>query len=217
MPRAELTIDFPPGIWIGDLSRTYPAAQFTVLSAFPKEDRGYGLLEITADDVEPVLADMRGMQGVSDVEVVQQQPDRAVVQFETTEFPLLVTIQRAQVPLELPLEVSDGVASLEFTAPHDRLSAFGDQLTALGISHRLERLYRAVEPADPLTEKQRELLVAALEHGYYDTPRETTLTALADELGMAPSTVSETLHRAEGAVIKTFLEDDRGARDADDD
>ena len=208
MPRAELTIDFPEGIWIGDLSRTYSSARFRVLSAFSTADSGYGLLEITADDVDDVLRDMRAMSGVSAVEVVQHRDRRAVVQFETTELPLLLTIQRAQVPLELPLEVHDGTAALEFTAPHDRLSAFGDQLAALGISHTLERLYRSVEPADPLTEKQRDLLLAALDHGYYDTPRGTTLTALAEELDMAPSTVSETLHRAEETIVKAFVADD---------
>ena len=204
MPRAEFTIDLPEGVWVGDLSRAHPDVRMRVLSAFPTDDSGYGLLEITGESVAAVVDGMRRAEGVSSVEAVRRTDDLAVVQFETTELPLLVTIQRAQIPLELPIEVSDGVVRLEITAPHDRLSAFGDQLRALGISHTLERVYRTVEEEDPLTERQADLLGSAIEHGYYDTPRGITLTDLAEELDMAPSTVSETLHRAEGTVIKAF-------------
>jgi len=58
-----------------------------------------------------------------------------------------------------------------------------------------------------LTDRQRELLLAAVDAGYYDTPRECSLTDLATELDMAKSTVSETLHRAEGTIIEEFVAD----------
>jgi len=204
MPRAEFAVDLPEGIWVGGLSRANPGTTMRVLSAFPDEESGYGLLEITADAIDAVLDGMQEADGVSDVAVVYRTGDRVVVQFGTTELPLLVTIQRAQIPLELPVEITDGTVALEITAPHDRLSAFGDQLDALGISYVLDRVYRSVEEEDPLTDRQADLLRSAIEHGYYDTPRSITLTALAGELDMAPSTVSETLHRAEETVVKTF-------------
>jgi len=56
-----------------------------------------------------------------------------------------------------------------------------------------------------LTDRQRDLVVAAVQQGYYDTPRGSSLTELSDHLGMAKSTVSETLHRAEETVVKEFV------------
>jgi hypothetical protein len=71
----------------------------------------------------------------------------------------------------------------------------------------LEYVYTTAESSDLLTQRQRELLTAAVEAGYYETPRACTLTQLADQLGMAKSTVSETLHRAEGRVIREFVDE----------
>lgn len=48
--------------------------------------------------------------------------------------------------------------------------------------------------------------MAAVEAGYYDTPRTCTLTELADEVGLAKSTCSEILHRAEEIIVKEFIE-----------
>jgi hypothetical protein len=204
MPRAELTIDLPEGVWIGDLSRSYPDTTFRILSAFPDEDSGYGLLEISTGNPDEILDRIRTDPAVRSLETVQRVEDRAVVQFETTELPLLLTIQRAQVPLEPPLELVEGRITLNLTASRDRISAFADQLEALSIPFTLDRIYGDIEMSTPLTESQRDLLATAIEHGYYDTPRTITLTDLAAELGMAPSTVSETLHRAEGIVLKKY-------------
>lgn len=54
-------------------------------------------------------------------------------------------------------------------------------------------------------EGQRRVLEAAIERGSYDTPRECTLTELAEQLGMAKSPVPEPLHRGEEQVIKEFV------------
>lgn len=207
MPRASFTIELPDRIWIGELSRSFPNMGFKILSAFPGEERGYGLLELDGQDAMEVLSTMRESDAVPTAEVVQASEDRIVVHFETTELPLLVTVQAAQIPLELPIEIRNGEVSLEITAPRDRLSAFDEQLNALNIPHRLDKVYRTVEAKSLLTETQEDVVHAAIQAGYYDTPRSVTLTDLADELDLAPSTLSETLHRAEETMVKTFAEE----------
>lgn len=207
MPRAAFTIELPDRIWIGDLSRSHPDLTFKILSAFPGEERGYGLLELDGADAMEVLSDMRESDAVPTAEVVQASEDRIVVHFETTELPLLVTVQAAQIPLELPIEIRNGEVTVEITAPRDRLSAFDEQLDALNIPHRLDKVYRTVEARSLLTETQENVVSAAIEAGYYDTPRSVTLTDLAEELDLAPSTLSETLHRAEETMVKTFADE----------
>lgn len=56
-----------------------------------------------------------------------------------------------------------------------------------------------------LTSKQRGALELAVARGYYDIGRECSMTELADTVGIAKSTCSETLHRAEGQMIKRFV------------
>ena len=60
---------------------------------------------------------------------------------------------------------------------------------------------------DFLTEKQREVLELAVRRGYYDDSSEVTLKQLADELGIARSTIGEHLKRAESEAVKRAVND----------
>ena len=202
MPYAKLTIDLPTAVWIGEVSRDFPSATFRVLSAMPSGEAGFGLLEVESESIPAVLGAIESR--VSSVELMQHAENTAIVQFETSDPLLLLSIQESGAPLELPLTIQGGEAVIELTASRDRLSAFGQQLEAFGLSYTLNRVYDAVETPDLLTDQQRRLLVAAVEEGYYDTPRECTLTELAEAVDLAKSTASVTLHRAEERVIKEF-------------
>jgi hypothetical protein len=207
MPYAKLTIDLPEVIWIGEVSRAFPAVTFRVLSAVPSGDAGFGLLEIEGESIPAVLDAIEEQDGVSSVQLMQRADDTGIVQFETSEPLLLLSIREAGAPIELPLTIRDGEAIIELTASRDRLSAFGSQLEAFGMSYTLNRVYDGVETPDLLTDRQRQLLVTAVERGYYDTPRECTLTELAEAVDLAKSTASVTLHRAEERVVKEFVAD----------
>jgi predicted DNA binding protein len=59
-----------------------------------------------------------------------------------------------------------------------------------------------------LTEFQREALLAAYVHGYYDDPRETTLEGLTEYLDITPTAVSGRLKRGSAQLIREVLMDD---------
>lgn len=61
------------------------------------------------------------------------------------------------------------------------------------------------ERAAGLTDDQRETLVAALEHGYYDVPRSISLVDLAAKLGISHQALSERLRRAHETLVDAFL------------
>jgi Predicted DNA binding protein len=54
-------------------------------------------------------------------------------------------------------------------------------------------------------EEQRSTLRAAVECGYYETPREITLDELAETVDLPRSTVSYRLRRAEAELVKGYL------------
>ncbi len=58
---------------------------------------------------------------------------------------------------------------------------------------------------DKITTKQREALETAVNAGYYETPRESNLSALAAELSISESAVSQRLNAAETKLVKSFL------------
>ena len=56
--------------------------------------------------------------------------------------------------------------------------------------------------SDDLSPKQEEALQAAVEHGYYESPREIDVGGLADRLDVPRSTLNHRLRRAEELLAK---------------
>ncbi len=56
-----------------------------------------------------------------------------------------------------------------------------------------------------LTERQREIVVAAQRNGYYDYPRRINAEELAKKVGVSKATVVEHLRKAEGRLMTTML------------
>jgi predicted DNA binding protein len=62
---------------------------------------------------------------------------------------------------------------------------------------------------DLLPPEQREALAAAVEHGYYETPREIDLGELAEKLDVPRSTLTYRVRRAEAHIAKQFINHER--------
>ncbi|MBX0297955.1 helix-turn-helix domain-containing protein [Halomicroarcula sp. F27] len=76
------------------------------------------------------------------------------------------------------------------------------------ITFDLIRLYELTDPKMGqynITAKQREILLAALEHGYFEIPRETTLKELGDMVGITKRAASERLRRAHTNLVSNTL------------
>ena len=207
MPTARLAVTLPADVWIADLSVRYPDATFRVLAALPDDETGVGLVEITASDLGPVLSRLDETPGVRVFEVLHRGDDRALVQFETDEPLLLLSVRNSRAPFEPPVTIVDGVADLEITASRDRLSSLADQFRTFGLEFDVRSVRTSVDPDSVVSDRQRELIETAVDLGYYDTPRTCTVTRLAEHLGIAKSTASERLHRAESAIIRAFVTD----------
>ncbi|UIP01445.1 helix-turn-helix domain-containing protein (plasmid) [Halobaculum sp. CBA1158] len=209
MARARLQVDLPDDVWVGHVTRAHPEATLSVLSVLPTDAGGVALVSLQADDAPAVVRDIESAETVDEVELQRAAEDvrEAVLRVETSDPRLLVPLRDSRLPVEHPVVVTDGTATLTVAGSRDRLSALASALETMGFGYTVEYVHDAIDAEDLLTEGQRELLAAAIRTGYYDTPRETTLTELADRQGIAKSTASERLHRAEGTVIKRFAED----------
>ena len=207
MPRASLTVDIPADAWMHGVSTAHPAATFRVVSAVLHDGAGIGALEVVGDDPLGALARIEGAASVDQLELLWSDEREALVQFETADPALLELAHRAGVPLRTPFEVADGRAHWELTTTRERLGELRDVLEGAGVSYDLQSV-RSFEDGpgdDPLTDRQREVLLAARGLGYYDVPRTASLTEVATALGVAKATASDTLHRAESHLVDRFV------------
>jgi len=207
MPQARLLVDLPDGPWIADVSREFPDAGFRVLTAVPGESAGFALVRVSARDVDAVLSAMNSHDALASVSVMAREDGVATVRIETDTPLLLLAAKRSGLPIEMPLDIEDGVAEVEVTGEHERVAEMGRRLSDLGLEFEVERVRQRVNPARLLTDRQRELLLAAVDLGYYDVPRRATLTEVAEHVGIAKSTCSETLQRVERTVVREFVDD----------
>lgn len=100
--------------------------------------------------------------------------------------------------------VADGWRQTGWFADRDAFSAFSSfwRRNAGFRLHRLTRDGESEPPGDGLTDRQHEALRIAYERGYFDIPRRASLEEVAEELDIAPSSVSERLRRAQTRLIE---------------
>lgn len=111
--------------------------------------------------------------------------------------------------MEMPIEVEPG-GSMVFTlvGPEE---AFAEAMRADAPGYELEVLETGEHTPDlddlflSLTERQREVLEAAVELDYYDDPRAATHEDIAREVDAAPSTVGEHLRKVESRVFAQLV------------
>lgn len=91
----------------------------------------------------------------------------------------------------------------------DQLSEFQEYCQENRIAFSLQQLTDLSQPKTGrqygLTPKQQEALVAAWENGYFETPRETTLDEIADELDITQQSLSKRIQRGHQSLIGNTL------------
>ena len=176
---------------------------------------------VAADPDEPVLfvwasdgdldefeAAVERDETVADYTVVEDAGDHRLYRVavsEQTPVPLYPMDDRMEASRLDVTSSADGVnARLRFP-DRESLSEFQPRAEARGVDVTLRGVYSDTESAlgdeYGLSAKQREALVTAAELGYYDVPRQASLSDVADDLGVSAQAASERLRRG----VKTFV------------
>lgn len=93
----------------------------------------------------------------------------------------------------------------------EALFDYRDRCLEKGVGFHVQRIYRERGPGDGrygVTETQRKALVAALERGYFEVPRATTLSAIVGELEIPNQALSARLRRGQANLLRNTLADD---------
>tara|TARA_Y100000590_G_scaffold181264_1_gene206602 strand:+ start:1140 stop:1787 length:648 start_codon:yes stop_codon:yes gene_type:complete len=181
-----------------------------------------GHLALGPDSVTQ-LAEIKMREGHSVEEISEFDSFEVIEQHEEDEDGVLVSLLCTH-----PLAVSAiEMSNIHVQPPYGIDAERGMELRVSGHSKSISRflaLLRLILPPDKvsvqslrgreksgwtknLTKRQQEVVYHAVKRGYYESDSEVTLRELADELGMARSTLGEHLQRAEEEIMKMAADD----------
>jgi predicted DNA binding protein len=161
---------------------------------------------VSGADVAAVVRTIRERPGVEDVAVISDTGDEVVVRLSWDEtLPDLLACIREHdgTVLSATARNDDWTFELRFTsrgAASEFYTRYDDTTYPLTI-RRMNQPGNAHRMRNGLTPEQRAALSVAIEAGYFEVPRQTTLIEIADELDISDTAVSQRLRRGLATVL----------------
>lgn len=206
VPRTVLTVEVPAGMWPGDITRLHPAITIEVLSHLPlKKGHGLALVRVTGTGAGEIPPEISAHPSVTRVHTIRSVPGEANLLIEVKRTPLLSALMAASILPATPFIVREGYADWKIVSGEKEITSLLDDLRKRGISNRIRYIGGREEPLAQtiqLTDRQRSILNEAINAGYYEVPRRTSMTALARRLGIGKSSLSETLQVIERKIVR---------------
>lgn len=209
--------------WTAQLARYNAFAEF--LASTFRNRRYIGIMALETDDMDASLAVIEDHRATDEVDVLEryerEHADREsatlFVRGSLTEFtPLQTLLYEGFLPIG-PTKLEDGRECFDLLLnDREELSKATEVLSEFGpvaVERISNEFNRQVTPSTAewqellgsIPPRQRELLTLALQEGYFDIPRETTLEELAAKMDITKTTASNHLRKAERSLMKFLV------------
>lgn len=176
-------------------------------------DRPVLFLWASGGDFEQFETSVPDDDSVADCDVIDDAGGRRLYRVQVSddaELPLYPMDDRLEASRLDVTSSENGIdARLRFP-DRDSLSEYRPRVEEKGVDVTLRRVYGESDSGFGgeygLSAKQREALETAAEAGYFEVPRNASLTTIADELGVSTQAASERLRRGVAAFVQTVLD-----------
>ncbi len=189
------------------VAREFPDTVIRFLANYPTKIGVCSVLEIRTGDPDRFIREALEHWEADTIEILHQDEDTIVLTFEGQPPEGYFVSKDIGYHPTTPVVARDGYLFIEFVMPESKMADLWEALDERDIEYEVLSITDGYNVLDSLTARQREILTVAIKRGYYDNPRECSLTDLAEELGVNKSAVSGILHRAEGVIIKDAIGD----------
>lgn len=212
MTLTRIRVRLPDQSLLGEISTAHPDAVVRVLTdSFP--GKGCVLVSVLDSDPEAVRETIDGSDLSIETAVISGSKESMLLRVRPIGSILTDGTSRCDIPIDPPYRVRDGWLITDVEANVVGLARLEERFDRAGIDYQLRTVGDHEDTL--LTERQQEVIETAIRLGYYDVPRRCTLTDLAEAVGIAKSSCSETLHRAESTLITDRFGDSRSPMDTD--
>ena len=196
---------------LGRAFQPVPDVTLSVESIVPISSAVLPYFWVEGDGADAIIELLREIEYVEHAAVVAEMEAKQLLEIEWGDSPgdlIPILLETGAIVLEASMTADEWTFRLRFREYED-LSAFSRRCREADISVQLQQLYSpsgtAEVPQCDLTTEQREVLTTALEHGYFEVPRNVTLDELGGLLGISDSAASQRLRRGLATLLDATL------------
>jgi predicted DNA binding protein len=165
----------------------------------------YGYQTILTPGIASLSAYLSKLPEIRKFSILSMGTGRADVVTWAEQSSILEHILKTNCVFVGPTVIKDGVENWHIMAP-----SRGDLQEAIASLEKYAEIAYirgsdVVSGDRGLTDRQAAALSAAVEMGYFDTPRKASVEDVAGKLGVSPSTAVEHLRKAEKKVLESYL------------
>jgi predicted DNA binding protein len=196
---------------LGEVLEVRSGTEVRLESMIPTGDAVVPYFWVPADQADPVHGSLDGSDLVDEVTVVDELPAEVLfrVSWSDDVDGLLGLIRDADAALLEAKGLGDDWTFRMRFAERSHLSAFYRACVDRGLTPQLEEVNSPFEQTRRggfgVSDAQREILLAALEEGYFDVPRGINLTELAAEMGISDTAASQRIRRGVRSLLAGTL------------
>lgn len=165
---------------------------------------------ISGPSIQKIDTALQDDESVKSADVLAELEDERLYQMDW--------ISRIETLVQILVEEEGTILSAEGNSEHwtlrilfptrDALSRTYDYCESQGLYIEIQTVYNIDDGRQGrfgLTDSQQDALSLAFEHGYYDIPRENSMTELAKELNISHQALSERLRRAHQTLVENAV------------
>ncbi len=191
--------------WHYKLSRALKATIIVKYTYMLPNRQLYGYQTVVSRNIGELEPFLRSLPEIRKYSILSQTNDRAEVITWAQQSSIIENIIKTNCVFVGPTVVKDGVENWHIMAPTSeelrQVIASMEQCADIAYLRNGD----SFGDEEGLTEKQTQALKAAVESGYFDTPRRASIKEVAERMQVSPSTAVEHLRKAEKKVLENYV------------
>lgn len=196
----RIEVRLPDGHWAGEATRESPSSTLQIIETMPL-GKGRGTAQISTDEL--LLNRLEHLSGVESVNLLDV--NKATVTIASGGGGFIKALRVVGVVPRTPFEVIDGWADWTIQCSSSQAKQLIEEINSDEIPMRLKSTRSSNDKL--LTTRQTQIFELAKRKGYWNIPREISITQLAEITSSSKSTISVMLHAIESKIVDTFYDE----------
>jgi hypothetical protein len=198
-------IDVPQTKWLYKLNKRYNQLEFNILSNYLIDEKnGNTLFEIKGSLLDKFIIDFKSIVPITSFLILHYGGDFLLINVRIRDPWILNALVKTKLLLIYPLGVKNGKINISAISERKKVNFFLAELEEKNINFQIIKIGQ-YQHQKVLTNPQAKLLKILYQNGYYEIPRQISLTNLAGKLKISPSALSESIRRLHKKMARIQL------------